>query len=232
MYWLLVRQGRLNEAERIAAQSMDAVEPQITGPEPDHYAVWGGLAMEAAAAAARNNRPDAAKEYRKAAHVVAAAVGTSHRNVSRHWSAFGPVTAAMKALEDSKVVGDARAVVRKAGEQEELSPKAWKCWGRPSTNDGSRFTLDVARTHTRAGDLSAAMDELTRVRKAAPEWMRHQKMAAETMQETGASASAPSRRRCARWPTTWASSGSYHATRYFRDASSPTGMPHRWSDGQ
>ncbi|MFG2561352.1 transcriptional regulator [Streptomyces sp. NPDC048496] len=183
MCWLLVRQGRLDEAERVAARSMDAVEPKITGAEPDHYAVWGGLAMEAAAAAARNNRPDEAKEYRQAARVVATAVGTAHRNVSRHWSVFGPVTVAVKALEDSLVIGDARAVVRKAGEQEELSPKAWKRLGRPSTNDGNRFTLDVARAHTRTGDLSAAMDELTRVREAAPQWLRHQNGAAETMQE-------------------------------------------------
>ncbi|WP_327367045.1 hypothetical protein [Streptomyces sp. NBC_01217] len=55
MCWLLIRQGRLDEAERIAAESMDAVEPKITGAEPDQLAVWGGLAMEAAAAAARNN---------------------------------------------------------------------------------------------------------------------------------------------------------------------------------
>ncbi|MFE2409613.1 helix-turn-helix domain-containing protein [Kitasatospora sp. NPDC059408] len=183
MCWLLVRQGRLEEAERIAAQSMDVVEPKITGAAPDHYAVWGGLAMEAAAAAARNNRPDEAKEYRRAARVAATAVGTAHRNVSRHWSVFGPVTAAIKALEDSMVVGDARAVVRKAGEEVELSPKAWKRLGRPSTNDGNRFTLDMARAHTRTGDLSAAMDELTRAREAAPEWLRHQNSAAETMQE-------------------------------------------------
>ncbi|NUK09336.1 helix-turn-helix domain-containing protein [Streptomyces lunaelactis] len=183
MCWLLVRQGRLDEAEKIAAQSMDAVEPKITGAEPDHYAVWGGLAMEAAAAAARNNRPDEAKEYRKAAKVAATAIGAAHRNISRHWSVFGPVTAAMKALEDSMVIGDARAVVRKAGEQEELSPMAWKRLGKPSANDGNRFTLDVARAHTRTGDLSAAMDELTRARQAAPQWMRHQNMAAETMQE-------------------------------------------------
>ncbi|MEV8421212.1 helix-turn-helix domain-containing protein [Streptomyces niveus] len=84
MCWLLVRQGRLDEAEQVAARSMDAVEPKITGAEPDHYAVWGGLAMEAAAAAARNNRPDEAKEYRQAARVAATAVGTAHRNVSRH----------------------------------------------------------------------------------------------------------------------------------------------------
>lgn len=181
MCWLLVRQGRLDEAERIAAESMDAVEPKITGAEPDYYAVWGGLAMEAAAAL--NNRPDEAKEYRKAARVAATAVGTAHRNLSRHWSVFGPVTAALKALEDSMVIGDARAVVRKADEEEALSTRAWKRLGRPSTNDGNRFTLDVARAHTRTGDPSAAMDELTRLRDAAPEWFRHQNSAAETMQE-------------------------------------------------
>ncbi|WP_406115524.1 helix-turn-helix domain-containing protein [Streptomyces sp. NBC_01014] len=94
-----------------------------------------------------------------------------------------PVTVAVKALEDSLVIGDARAVVRKAGGQEELSPRAWKRLGRPSTNDGNRFTLDVARAHARTGDLSAAMDELTRAREAAPQWLRHQNGAAETMQE-------------------------------------------------
>ncbi|MEU3374097.1 hypothetical protein ACFYM2_31230 [Streptomyces sp. NPDC006711] len=41
----------------------------------------------------------------------------------------------------------------------------------------------MARAHTRTGDLSAAMDELTRGREAAPEWLRHQNSAAETMQE-------------------------------------------------
>ncbi|MEV5509525.1 helix-turn-helix domain-containing protein [Streptomyces orinoci] len=183
MCWLLIRQSRFDEAERVAAESMDVVEPKITRAEPDHYAVWGGLAMEAAAAAARNNRPEEAKEYRKAARVAATAVGTAHRNISLHWSVFGPVTVAMKALEDSTVVGDARTVVRKAGEEEALSPKAWKRLGGPSTNDGNRFTLDLARAHTRTGDLSAAMEELVQVRETFPEWLRHQSMAAETMEE-------------------------------------------------
>ncbi|MFE6054220.1 hypothetical protein ACFQ6N_26005 [Kitasatospora sp. NPDC056446] len=39
MYWLLVRRGQLEEAERMAAQSMDAVELKIAGAEPDRYAV-------------------------------------------------------------------------------------------------------------------------------------------------------------------------------------------------
>jgi transcriptional regulator with XRE-family HTH domain len=183
MCWLLLRQGRFDEAERVAAESMDVVEPKITKAEPDHYAVWGGLAMEAAAAAVRNNRPEEAKEYRKAARVAATAVGANHRNMSRHWTVFGPVTAAMKALEDFAVVGDVRAVVRKADEEEALSPKVWQRLGGPSVIDGHRFSLEVARAHSRTGDLSAAMEDLSQVRGVAPEWLRHQSMAAETMEE-------------------------------------------------
>ncbi|MFI5759288.1 hypothetical protein [Streptomyces sp. NPDC051569] len=41
----------------------------------------------------------------------------------------------------------------------------------------------MARAHTRTGDLSAAMDELTRAREAAPQWLRHQNGAAKTMRE-------------------------------------------------
>ncbi|WP_327367043.1 hypothetical protein [Streptomyces sp. NBC_01217] len=115
--------------------------------------------------------------------MAATAVGTAHRNISRYWHVFGPATVAMKALEDSMVIGDARTVLRKAEEEEALSPKAWKRLGMPSPNDGNRFTLDIARAHTRTGDLSAAIDELTCVRDIAPEWLRHQNMAAETMQE-------------------------------------------------
>ncbi len=70
------------------------------------------------------------KEYRKAARVAATAVGTAHRNLSRHWSVFGPVTAALKALEDSMVIGDARAVVRKADEEEALSPRGVEAPGQ------------------------------------------------------------------------------------------------------
>ncbi|MFJ8755068.1 helix-turn-helix domain-containing protein [Streptomyces sp. NPDC102441] len=98
MCWLLVRTERFDEAEDIAVATMDIVEPKIMGATPDEYSTWGGLAMEAAAAAARNNRPKEAKALRKAAGTAAKAVGKTHRNLLRHWSMFGPVTAAMEEL--------------------------------------------------------------------------------------------------------------------------------------
>jgi transcriptional regulator with XRE-family HTH domain len=183
MCWLLLRQSRFDEAEQIASASMEQVEPKITGATPDEYAVWGGLAMEAAAAAVRNNRPAEARDYRQAASVAGAAVGTGHRNLSRHWSVFGPVTVAMKALEDPLIMGDARTVLRKASEEEALSAKAWKRLGKPSSNDGNRFALDVARAHVRTGDATAAMEELSRLRQQSPTWLSHQSSAGDTIRE-------------------------------------------------
>ncbi|MEV0776328.1 helix-turn-helix transcriptional regulator [Streptomyces sp. NPDC050428] len=183
MCWLLMRTGRFNEAEDIAVVTMDLVEPKIRGATPDEYATWGGLAMEAAAAAARNNRPDEAKELRKAAGTAGKAVGTTHKNLLRHWSRFGPVTVAIKELEDAMIIGDARSVVRKSAEEEALQPKTWERLGGPSSNDGNRYYLDLARAYVRTGDTTRAMDELARLSDESPEWFKHQSNAAITFEE-------------------------------------------------
>lgn len=183
MCWLLMRTGRFNEAEDIAVLTMDLVEPRMRGATPDEYATWGGLAMEAAAAAARNNRPDEAKSLRRAASTAGRAVGATHKNLLRHWSRFGPVTVAIKELEDSMLIGDARAVVRKSAEEHMLQPKAWKRLGGPSSNDGNRHQLDLARAYVQTGDLSAGLDELSRLDETSPEWFRHQAHAALTFEE-------------------------------------------------
>ncbi|MEU6480584.1 helix-turn-helix domain-containing protein [Streptomyces sp. NPDC047017] len=183
MCWLLVRTERFDEAEDIAVATMDIVEPKIMGAAPDEYATWGGLAMEAAAAAARNNRPKEAEALRKAAGTAAKAVGRTHRNLLRHWSMFGPVTAAMKELEDFMIAGDARTVVRKSKEEPTLQAKHWEQLGGPSTNDGNRYRLDLARAHVRTGDATLAMEELSHLDETAPEWFRHQASAAITFEE-------------------------------------------------
>lgn len=177
----LLRTGRFDEAEELAVEAMDLIEPQVSNADPDRYSVWGGVAMEAAAAAIRNNRPQEAREYRRAASIAAAAVG--HSQTYDVLAAFGPVTAAMKSLEDFMIIGDARTVVRRSTEDEALSAKAWGRLGKPSTTDGSRYVLDLARAHVRTGDGSAAMDELMRLYRSVPEWLRHQKSAVVTMEE-------------------------------------------------
>jgi transcriptional regulator with XRE-family HTH domain len=183
MCWLLLRQGRLDEAEELAAATADQVEPTLPQAAPDEFAAWGWLMLRASAAAVRNNRPNEAREYHRVANVAAAAVGQEHTgSYFRHWTTFGPVTVSMKKVEDAMIVGDSRTVVRLSTE-DSMSPKAWKGLGRPSDDNWNRHRLDVARAHARTCDLTAATDELKSVRRNSPEWIKHQAMAAETMQE-------------------------------------------------
>lgn len=183
MCWLLLRQGRFDEAEQLAAKTADLVEPRMSRATPDECAAWGWLALRAAAAAGRNNRPEEAKQYLRVANTAASAVGREHTgSYFRHWTTFGPLTVGMKAVEDAMVVGDVRTVVRKSSE-DSMSPKVWKTLGRPSDNNWNRHRLDVACAYARTGELSAAMEELTGAREAFPEWLRHQNMAGSIMRD-------------------------------------------------
>jgi transcriptional regulator with XRE-family HTH domain len=184
MCWLLLRQGRFDEAEQLAATTADQIEPALSKASPDECAAWGWLMLRASAAAMRNNRPSEAREYHRVANAAAAAVGQEHTgSYFRHWTTFGPVTVGMKQVEDAMILGDSRAVVRLSAEDNTLSPKAWKQLGRPSDDNWNRHRLDVARAYARTRDLTGAMDELKQVRRNSPEWIKHQAMAAETMEE-------------------------------------------------
>lgn len=116
MGWLLLRQDRFDEAERLASVTAAEVEPRISGATPGQLAVWGELCQRVASAAMRNNRPDVVKEARRMTATAASALNVEHVNFREHWTTFGPVTAETKAIEDLSLIGDARGVLRRADE--------------------------------------------------------------------------------------------------------------------
>ncbi|MBD0711923.1 hypothetical protein BU197_27315 [Streptomyces sp. CBMA291] len=77
MCWLLLRQGRLDEAEQLAAQTTDVIEPRLSRATPDECAAWGWLTLRAAAAAGRDNRLQEARHYYRVA-TAAAPAGREH----------------------------------------------------------------------------------------------------------------------------------------------------------
>ncbi|MFF3122889.1 helix-turn-helix domain-containing protein [Streptomyces sp. NPDC057908] len=176
MGWLLLRQDRFDEAEHLATVTAAEVEPRMSNALPGQLAVWGELCQRVAAAAMRNNRPEVAKEARRMTATAASALDVEHVDFQEHWTTFGPVTAEMKAIEDLSLIGDARGVLSRADEGT-LSRKALKKFGRPSANNWDRHRLDVARAHAMLGSHQDAMDELNTIRRASPEWLRHQQMA-------------------------------------------------------
>ncbi|MBP0460879.1 helix-turn-helix domain-containing protein [Streptomyces montanisoli] len=182
MCWLLLRQDRFDEAEHLAAVTADDAEPRMSSADHAHLAVWGELQLRLASAAVRNNRPGVAKEARRMAMTAASALGREHVDFRHHWATFGPVTAEAKAIEDLSLIGDARGVLSRADDGP-VSSKALKKMGRPSPNNWDRHRLDVARAHALLGSHQDAMDELTAIKAASPEWLKHQKMARHIVQD-------------------------------------------------
>ncbi|MFI9391726.1 helix-turn-helix domain-containing protein [Streptomyces bauhiniae] len=180
--WLLLRQDRFDESEQLAAQTAAEIEPRMSKATPDRLAVWGELWLRVAAAARRNGREDVAKHARRMAGTAGGALEREHTGFPSHWSAFGPVTAEAKAVEDLALAGDARGVLRKAGEGP-LSTKAEKNAGRLSPNNWGRHRLDVARAHVLLGSHQDAMDELVNLRQTGGVWLTHQPMARRVMSD-------------------------------------------------
>ncbi|MFE5330038.1 helix-turn-helix domain-containing protein [Embleya sp. NPDC056575] len=174
--WLLLRQGRFDECEHLAAETADGIEPRLSRATAGEIAVWGELLQRVAAAAVRNNNPDVAREARRMAGTAATAVGVEHTDRSVHWGSFGPVTAHLKTLEDFAVVGDHRGLLRGV----EHTPKPIT-GPPPSPNTQNRHRLDIALAQAHVGEFGEAMTEMRTVLQAAPEWVRHQSLARDVV---------------------------------------------------
>jgi transcriptional regulator with XRE-family HTH domain len=161
--WVLLHQGRLEEAERLAADAARAIEPAFSAPA-DHVAAWGSLLMTALAPAAAAGRE--VSEYITLASSGAERVG---RRVRIFNTSFAPASVAMQSVHAYAVLREpARALeaARKVGLDE-----------LPGTIARGRHLLDVAQAHVDAHHGQAATATLTRARTMAPVWFRHQGVA-------------------------------------------------------
>ncbi|GII65039.1 hypothetical protein Skr01_51240 [Sphaerisporangium krabiense] len=59
--WLLLRQGRLEQARRLATTWADDIEPRVSRATPRELSAWGWLLLRSSAAAVRDNRPEEGK---------------------------------------------------------------------------------------------------------------------------------------------------------------------------
>lgn len=182
MCWLLLRQDRFEESERLAAVTAEHVEPRFSSAQPGELAAWGELSLRIASAAVRNNRPDEAVEARRMAATAASALAQEHVDHRSHWTTFGPITAELKAVEDLAVAGDARGVLRRADDGV-LGPRALRKCGKPSSNNWDRHRLDVAKAHVTLGSTQDALEELGRIKRTSGHWLKHQPMARYIMSD-------------------------------------------------
>ncbi|GAA2004370.1 hypothetical protein GCM10009799_34490 [Nocardiopsis rhodophaea] len=174
--WILLRQGRLDEAEQLASETADEVEPRISRASREELAAWGWLLLRASAAAARNNRPDEARELVRLAQTAGSAVGAEVTDHLRGWGTFGPLTVRLKAIENQMIADRPTKVLAMA----DCLPDGV---GRSTSDNWNRHRLDVARAHAMLRHGDEATRVLVDLRSAAPEWLKHQRQAAVTFRD-------------------------------------------------
>lgn len=184
--WLLMRQGRLDEAEQVSVTTAEAVEPRISRASRRSLGAWGKLLVHGSAAAARNNRGQEAREMLRLGRTAGAALAGGTAVAESSWGRFDWRTIAYQSVENQLVAERPELVLR-------LSERVA---GSGDTVFMRRHLLDVAAAHAMMRQRDEAMAILERLRAETPEWLRHQRMASDTfhqVQQMGGRATARAR---------------------------------------
>ncbi|MFI8853698.1 helix-turn-helix domain-containing protein [Streptomyces sp. NPDC053499] len=171
--WVLLRQGRWDQAQQVAERKATALEPSFSRSTPRALAVYGNLLLAAATPAARSDRHDEAREYLNMAEAAAVRSGP----VRAYGTAFSTVDVLTQQVNISIAGeqadhGHALAVAARV-DRSAIS--------RPVHSAAHR--VDVSHAQYETGDWDGALETLLEVERDQPEWIRYQTLAAATVQE-------------------------------------------------
>ncbi|MFF8439157.1 helix-turn-helix domain-containing protein [Streptomyces bacillaris] len=171
--WVLLRQGRWEEARTIAERKADTLEPRRRGATAGELAVYGNLLIAAATPAARADQHDDALHLLTLAEGAAAQAGPT----MAYGTAFSVtdvrtqrVNIALAGTEGQPDVAlDAAAEVNLGS------------ISRPVHS--ASYRVDVAQARYQTGDNAGALQLLLEVEADQPEWIKFQAGAAATVRE-------------------------------------------------
>lgn len=168
MSWLLMHQTGVgpDQAQRLAVAEADNIEPRRVSAGPEAVAVWGGLLVSAAVAAARRDAADEADELTHLAEVAAFRLGAGESAVRMdYWRPFGLPLVLMPAVDIAVATGRPGRALELAGRMppDAELPEATR----------ARHLADVAFAQTTVGRDAEAVETLLRVERQAPSWMRY-----------------------------------------------------------
>ncbi|MET4927342.1 helix-turn-helix transcriptional regulator [Streptomyces sp. PSRA5] len=171
--WVLLRQGRWEQAQAVAERKADELEPSFRRATPKQLAVYGNLLVAAATPAARQGQRDDAMEML----TVAEAAATRSGPVRAYGSAFSVVDVRTQQVN-----------IALAGRDPEPA-EALRLSRRVDTDEITRpvhsaaHRVDVAQAQHQTGDREGALETLLRVEEDQPEWIRFQVLALTTVRE-------------------------------------------------
>ncbi|MFI0739211.1 helix-turn-helix domain-containing protein [Streptomyces sp. NPDC021100] len=159
--WIFSKQGRVADAEQVAVQMAERIEPGFRS-EPVDLSVWGILLLRGASAAIRGDRADTAEDLLSLAAAAAARIGSDRLDYA---TPFGPTNAGVATVNAYVDLGKPDQALRHAQRIPNLSslPPTWL----------ARHCVDRALAHAEMRQNAAATRALLTAERAAPEWMRY-----------------------------------------------------------
>lgn len=171
--WVLLRQGRWEQAQSVAERKADSLQPPFRRATADQLAVYGNLLIAAATPAARGDNHDQAMELLTLAESAAVQSGP----VRAYGSAFSVTDVRTQrvnvALAGTEGQPDTALSASAEVDLTEIS--------RPVHS--ASYRLDVAQARYQTGDSAGALELLLEVEADQPEWIRLQTLAAATVRE-------------------------------------------------
>ncbi|GGZ77245.1 helix-turn-helix domain-containing protein [Streptomyces bluensis] len=159
--WVLTKQGRLADAERVATTAAERIEPTFRS-QPIELALWGILLLRAATAAVRLERRDTVRDLLNMAGAAAARIGTDRIDYA---TPFGPTNAGVAKVNFLVEMGESSDALRAARAVPDLAslPPTWR----------ARFHVDRALAYAELDKDDGAFQALLTAERTAPEWMRY-----------------------------------------------------------
>lgn len=171
--WVLLRQGRWEQARDVAERKADQLEPRRRGATTDQLAVCGNLLLAAATPAARADQHDEAMQLLTLAESAAVQSGP----VRAYGSAFSVTDVRTQKVNVALAGSEGRPDVA-------LTAAAAVDLGAISRPvHSASYRVDVAQARYQTGDSAGALELLLEVEADQPEWVRFQAGAAATVRE-------------------------------------------------
>lgn len=169
--WPLVRQGRLDDAERVAVKAAEQIQPALLDRDVTRAGIFGNLLFNAATAAVSAGRVERADDLM--AEAQAAAVRARSDSASEA-AIFGPRVAALQLVDSTARVGDPEKALRLAHAVPEARGEVPAFW-----EAGHRMRLAAASLQLRQD--RQALRYLAEARDLAPDWVRTQPLGEAVM---------------------------------------------------
>jgi transcriptional regulator with XRE-family HTH domain len=160
--WVLLNQGRPDDAAITAIREADEIEPRRK-TSPQHIAMWGNLLVTGATAVARDGNAEEAQDLLRPTRGAAVRIG---ENRNDYQTSFGVPQVVMQSVDVAVVDGDYARALDAAGQMPKASglPLAAK----------ARHMTDLAHAHVKLGRYGEAETIVPGIEQLAPQWIRYQ----------------------------------------------------------